>query len=103
MDLVCFAVVLTSMLPTLVFCGEAYDHRTLPKAVIWMMGNATALLNSTQRLVLYWGVNGAMDDKLICWMTNKTGQTYPHIYHDIYFLENVSDVSSISLSYFMQT
>uniref|UniRef100_A0A131YBH6 Lipocalin n=1 Tax=Rhipicephalus appendiculatus TaxID=34631 RepID=A0A131YBH6_RHIAP len=72
MDLVCVAVLLASLLSCLIYCQEAYDFRELPEKVRFMLDNTSELLNSTERLVLLWGVNGAMKDNRICW----TSQLY---------------------------
>uniref|UniRef100_A0A131Z388 Lipocalin n=1 Tax=Rhipicephalus appendiculatus TaxID=34631 RepID=A0A131Z388_RHIAP len=40
-DVVCVAVLLTSMVSTLINCEEAYDFRELPERVRYMMDNAT--------------------------------------------------------------
>uniref|UniRef100_A0A131YFP6 Lipocalin n=1 Tax=Rhipicephalus appendiculatus TaxID=34631 RepID=A0A131YFP6_RHIAP len=93
-DVVCVAVLLTSMVSTLINCEEAYDFRELPERVRYMMDNATKLLNATERLVLYWGVNGAMNNNRICWTSQKIKNSWSGVDHDIRFRTNESTKST---------
>nr|XP_037286524.1 uncharacterized protein LOC119179533 isoform X2 [Rhipicephalus microplus] len=88
MDHVRLAVLITSMLSSLIYCQIAHDFSELPEKVRFMLGNTTKLLNSTERLVLSYGLGGPMRDYRLCWTSQKNENTSLGIHHEIHFMTN---------------
>nr|XP_037286108.1 uncharacterized protein LOC119179142 [Rhipicephalus microplus] len=81
-------VLLTTVLSTLIYCQ--INHDSLPQGDKDMMRYVREMLNGSERLVLFAGVNGAMKDDLICWTSKEKTETYPTFHHYIYFWKNES-------------
>uniref|UniRef100_A0A224YIX1 Lipocalin n=1 Tax=Rhipicephalus zambeziensis TaxID=60191 RepID=A0A224YIX1_9ACAR len=88
MDSVCVAVLLASILSSLIYCQQAHDFSKLPDKYQFMLGNASNLLNANESLVLYWGANGAMNNHRICWTSQKFQNSTTGVNHHIRFWTN---------------
>ncbi|XP_049273745.1 uncharacterized protein LOC119398854 isoform X2 [Rhipicephalus sanguineus] len=96
MDSFCFAVLLTTMLSPFVYCR--FDYSELTQGQRDMMEYVRQMLNSTQRLLLFAGINGAMENDRICWTSQKRADTVPGFHHYIYFWQNETKGSTKHLT-----
>ncbi|KAL3241982.1 hypothetical protein MRX96_047832, partial [Rhipicephalus microplus] len=88
MDPVRVAVLIASMLSSLIYCQIAHDFSKLPDKVRFMLDNTTELLKSTEPLVLSYGLGGAMKDNRLCWTSQKYKNSTLGIDHYISYMTN---------------
>ncbi|XP_049273746.1 uncharacterized protein LOC119398854 isoform X3 [Rhipicephalus sanguineus] len=74
------------------------DYSELTQGQRDMMEYVRQMLNSTQRLLLFAGINGAMENDRICWTSQKRADTVPGFHHYIYFWQNETKGSTKHLT-----